>query len=348
MPLLHAFDFLTSPPERLPSLVVAAGSDAVLRSWVITRVSAQGDVHVMDGETIRWSDLREELSAGSLFASDQGQTIVVRGGDKLVKDWRGELEQYAAESDHSNRLVLELEQFPGNTRLYKLVNHQHLTIGCSPPQSGSGRYSQPDTARIGRFLIDQVAPRYRTGLTKGAANALVEMLGDNIGLLDSEVAKLAVHLDEGATIDESLVREVVAGWIGKTMWEINDAALGGHAAEALRHLDKLLSGGQAPLALLPQLAWAIRRLAMATAVVDELEAAGRRPTPQDGLRSSGFRGSPSDLKKAESHMKQLGRARARRLLRWLLEADLKLKGSHSIPPRDRWVLEQLVCKLARG
>ena len=86
---------------------------------------------------------------------------------------------------------------------------------------------------------------------------------------------------------------------------------------------------------------------MATAVVDELEAGGRRGSPQEGLRASGFRGSPNDLKKAESQMKQLGRDRARQLLPWLLEADLKLKGSHSSPPRDRWVLEELVCKLAK-
>jgi DNA polymerase-3 subunit delta len=46
-------------------------------------------------------------------------------------------------------------------------------------------------------------------------------------------------------------------------------------------------------------------------------------------------------------MRQLGRDRARQLLTWLLEADLKLKGSHSAAPRDRWVLEELVCKLAR-
>jgi DNA polymerase-3 subunit delta len=95
------------------------------------------------------------------------------------------------------------------------------------------------------------------------------------------------------------------------------------------------------------MAWALRRLGMATAVVDKLEGEGGRPTPADGLKGSGFKGRPEDFKKAEAQMRQLGRDRARKLLGWLLDADLKLKGSHSASPRDRWALEELVCKLAK-
>jgi DNA polymerase III subunit delta len=261
--------------------------------------------------------------------------------------FRTEPKQYVAAPGGASRLVLELEQLPSNTRLYKIADKDQLLVHCSPPQSGGGRNPRPDAGRIAKFLTQYLAPRYQSKLSDGAARALVELVGDNIGMLDCEIAKLAVHLAPGETITEPLVRDVVAGWIGKTMWEINDAAASGNAAEALRHLDKLLSGGQAPLALLPQLSWALRRLAMATAVVDELEARGRRSSPQEGLRASGFKGGPNDFKKAESQMKQLGRHRARQLLPWLLEADLKLKGSHSTPGRDRWVLEELICKLAQ-
>lgn len=345
MPLLHAFDFLTSPPETLPPVVIAVGNDSTLRGWVVLRLSEAADTSVLDGASARWIDLKDELSTASLFSAGERQTVVVRSGDAIVKDHRAELEQHVAAPGEASRLVLELEQLPSNTRLYKAAEKDQLLIQCSAPQTASGR--GPDTTKIRKFLVGHLAPKYQTKLSDGAASALIELVGDNIGMLDCEIAKLAVHLDVNQTITETLVRDVVAGWIGKTMWEINDAAASGNAAEALRHLDKLLSGGQAPQALLPQLSWALRRLGMATAVVDELEAGGRRGSPQEGLRASGFRGSPNDLKKAESQMKQLGRDRARQLLPWLLEADLKLKGSHSSPPRDRWVLEELVCKLAK-
>jgi DNA polymerase III subunit delta len=347
MSLLHAFDFLSAAPAQLPAVVIVVGNDSTLRGWVISRLSNDADVSVLDGETVRWIDLNDELSTASLFSAGERQTVIVRNGDKLVKDNRPVLEQHVASPGEASRLILELEQLPSNTRLFKAAEKDQLLVQCSAPQIASGRAPRPDAARIRKFLIQYIAPRYQTKLSDGAANALIDLVGDNLGMLDCEIARLAVHLKVNETITESLVRDVVAGWVGKTMWEINDAAAGGNAAEALRHLDKLLSGGQAPIALLPQLSWALRRLGMATAVVDETEASGRRGSPQDGLRASGFRGSPNDLKKAESQMKQLGRDRARKLLPWLLDADLRLKGSHSAAPRDRWVLEELICKLAK-
>lgn len=347
MPVIHAFDYLNAPPATLPAVVIVVGNDSVLRGWVLAQATREADVSVVEGDTAAWIDLHDELSTASLFSAGERQTVVVRGGDKLVKDNRAALEQYVASPSDASRLLLELEQLPSNTRLYKAAEKDQLLVQCSPPQAGSSRTPRPDVPRIRKFLVGYVAPQYQTKLSDGAADALIELVGDNLGMLDSEIAKLAVHLEPNETITEPLVREVVAGWAGKTMWEINDAAAGGNAAEALRHLDKLLCGGQAPLALLPQLSWALRRLAMATAVVEDLDARGRRGTPQEGLRGSGFRGSPNDLKKAESQMKQLGRDRARRLLPWLLEADLKLKGTHSTAPRDRWVLEELICKLAK-
>lgn len=350
MPQIHAFDFLARaamPTDSLPPVVVVVGSDSSLRGWVIARLMNDADVTVMEGAETKWIDLRDELSTASLFSMGELRTVVIRGGDALIKDCRAELEQHFAKPGTTSRLILEVEQLPSNTRLYKAAEQEQLLIGCSAPQITSGRNQHADIPRIRKFLIETLAPKHQTRLTEGAATTLIEMLGDHLGMLDSEIAKLAVHLEIGGTITEALVREVVAGWIGKTMWEINDAAAGGNAAEALRHLDKLIIGGQAPIALLPQMAWALRRLGMATAVVDQLESTGRRPTPQDGLKGAGFKGRPEDFKKAEQQMKQLGRDRARKLLTWLLETDLKLKGSHSATPRDRWAIEELVCRLAK-
>ena len=53
------------------------------------------------------------------------------------------------------------------------------------------------------------------------------------------------------------------------------------------------------------------------------------------------------LEKAEKQLLQLGRQRAGQMYRWLLEADLALKGSHSTPHRARFVLEQLILRMAK-
>jgi len=52
------------------------------------------------------------------------------------------------------------------------------------------------------------------------------------------------------------------------------------------------------------------------------------------------------LQKAERRLKRLGRHRASDLYRWLLDADLAMKGRSSVLPRARLVLEQLLVRIA--
>jgi hypothetical protein len=45
-------------------------------------------------------------------------------------------------------------------------------------------------------------------------------------------------------------------------------------------------------------------------------------------------------------LRRLGRDRGRQLYRWLLDADLALKGSSSSPVRSRLELEELIVRLS--
>lgn len=348
MALIHAFEFLMAPPAGVPPVVIAFGSDDGLRGWVISQLNQGSDVTEIDGELARWADMRDDLATASLFSFGERRTVVVRDGDKLVKDYRAEFEAYVSSPSDASCLVLELETMPSNTRLYKIAMTDQLLVQCTSPVLGGGRSTRPDLTKLRSFITGYLAPRHRTKMTNGAVAALVEMLGDNAAMLDTEIAKLAVHLPVNGTINESLVRDVVAGWRGKTIWETSDAAASGNAAEALKHLDKLMTGGERAIALLPQLSWALRRLGLAMAVIEEKDAAGINCSPRDGLAASGFKGGPQDIAKAEAQLKQLGRRRARRLLAWLLESDLRLKGSHSTEGRDRWAIEELLLKMTKG
>ena len=86
---------------------------------------------------------------------------------------------------------------------------------------------------------------------------------------------------------------------------------------------------------------------MATAVVEHRERSGRNWQLDDALAAAGIH-RPAEIQQAKLQMKGLGRARAKQLLPWLLDADLRLKGTHSSDGRDRFLLEQFVTKLAKG
>lgn len=344
MSQVHAFEFLADPPPLQAAVVAVFGSDATLRSWALQQVARDGDVLQVDGDATRWADLKDELATASLFDfGESKRTIIVRAADSFLKDHRTEIETYVAKPAATTRLALELDLLASNTRLYKALQKDQLLISCHASVDAKRGVT---AAKRQAFLCGYVAARHQCHLTKGAAEALVELLGDEIGMLDTELAKVALYRKPGGTVDESLVRDVVTGWQGKTIWEINEAIAAGDASEALRQLDRLMSGGQPPVALLPQIAWSLRRLGTATAVIEHNERMGRKIRLEDALAVAGMR--PGELQRGKAQLVGMGRERARRLLAWLLDADLRLKGTHSADGRDRFLLENLVVKLSNS
>ena len=78
---------------------------------------------------------------------------------------------------------------------------------------------------------------------------MLDLVGPELGLLDTELAKLVLFLEKGQPIKADLVRDIVGGWRTKSVWDLMDAAADGRAGEAIAELDKLLAMGEVPQAL---------------------------------------------------------------------------------------------------
>lgn len=347
MPKTHAFEFLTSHAANAPVEFDVAGlfgGDSTLMSWTSSLLTGAADVTDVEGSTARWADIHDELCTASLFDMGEKRTVVIRDADKFVSAHRNEVESYLANPGSAARLLLQFDSLASNTKVYKALDKSHVLVCCS---GETGQKTGATAATRRKFLTGYVAPRHQTKIANAAADALIEMLGDDIGFLDTEIAKLALFLQPGETIDEALVRDVVAGWQGKTIWQITEAISSGDAAEAIKQLDKLISGGQPAIALLPQIAWSLRRLGLAASAHLAAERAGRRQPLEDSLSKAGIH-RPAEITRAIADMKRMKRDKAGQLLAWLLDADLRLKGTHSADGRDRFLLEQFVMRLASG
>ena len=74
--------------------------------------------------------------------------------------------------------------------------------------------------------MGQESPRGASG--QNAAVLLLELgFGPEFGLLDQELAKLALYADKSGKVTEKLVQELGGGWRTQTAWELIDAALFG-------------------------------------------------------------------------------------------------------------------------
>lgn len=337
---LHAIDFLeVGEIPTVPPVCVVFGNESFLKRKVIAKIreavlgKGEGEFSLatFDGRDATLADVLKELATLAMFGGGR-RLVVVEEADDFVSRYRAELEQYVSHPRATGVLLLEVSAWQATTRLYKAVAAAGLQVECT----------SPPPARLTRWLVSTARKDHRAKLAASVADQLVEMVGPDLGLLDQELAKLALSAGPEGEITPELVSRMVGAWRAKTAWDMLDAALEGRTADALLQFDRLVLAGEHPIAVLAQISKSLRRLAAATRLVLTAEAAGRRISLRDALERAGVQGF--FLAKTERQLRRLGRHRGQRLYRWLLETDLGMKGDSQTPPRE--LLERLLVRIS--
>ena len=295
-----------------------------------------------------WRDVADELATVSLFGGGGPRLVVLERADAFVSANRQRLEDYVAKPSRSGVLILDVDEWPSNTRLYKALDQGGLQIDCRPPQK-QGKAKGIDEGAIVKWIVEWGKSQHALQLGKDAAQHLLDLTGPSFGLLDQDLAKLALLVPAGTKATPDHVQEIIGGWRTKSIWDLVDAAADGDAGSALTQLDRLLHAGAHPLALVGSLSWSLRRYAAAARIFQQTERGGHKMPLKEALIQTGVKDWPiGNLAASEKHLIQLGRHRAGKLYRWLLELDLSLKGSHSQDDRARWALEQLLLRMSKA
>lgn len=337
---LDAVTYLAAPAKHpVMPVCVVFGEDAFLQRHVVEHLRDEvvGDedgeysFYSFDGRKAQLSDVLEELTTLSMFGGGR-RLVLVDDADDFIKRYRTELEDYTDQPGSSGVLVLSPRTFASNTRLYKSVAASGLLVDCAVPS----------LSKLLKWVADWAKRVHRVSIADDAAGLLIELAGHEPGLLDQELAKLTSAAGKEATVTPDLVRQMVGSWRAKTTWDMLDAAIDGHAKEAITQLDRLLLAGETPIAILGQISASLRRLAAATRIILQTEQAGRRPSLTAALEEAGVR--PFVIQKTQQQLRKLGRQRGAKLYRRLLDTDLALKGASALPPR--LIMEELLIWLA--
>src|SRR5687767_5056209 len=246
---LHAFVFLAgSSVKQLPGVCAVFGDDSFLKRLVLKElrrrvVGEDPDVPVMSYDCQErmpeWRDVADELATVSLFGGEAPRLVVLERADAFVSAHRPQLEEYAAKPRKSGVLVLDVEEWPANTRLYKALDQSGLQIDCRPPQK-SGKSKALDETAVTKWIVAWGKSQHGLTLGADAAQHLLELTGPVFGLLDQNLAKLALLVPAGTKPTGEQVHEIIGGWRSKSIWDLVDAAAAGEANEALALLDRLL------------------------------------------------------------------------------------------------------------
>lgn len=329
---MHAFEFLRNV-GRSPARPIYAfsGDDAYLRDEAIKailRKAVDGDelaVARFNGDQAGLADVLDEVKTLPFLA--KCRVAIVDNADPFVTAHRRELETYAEKPAESGVLILSGKTWPGSTRLAKLVEKVGMAVECKTPREDE----------LPGWLVAHAKNNVGVRLDPDAAQLLVELVGPEIGLLASEVEKLAVSVGEKAAIGRLDVARMVGAGRVETLWKALETATTGDGAEALADLDRLLASGEHPVGLLSRFSYPLLKL----------HHAGRlrraRIDLKEACRIAGI--NPYGVKKVGEQHAHLGPTRVDRLPSMLLKADLDLKGDSLLHPRV--VTERLFVELAR-
>ena len=350
---VHVFEFVKNKkPESLGAICPLFGGERFLQQLATDHIKSLGQgedsdfaVTSIDGSNCQWSEVNDALSTRSLFSSGEDQIVIVDHADAFVKQNRDRLEK-RLEGDPAGTLVIVVESWASNTKLYKRIDKGGTQIHCDAPIIKRGKGKQRDDGQIIKWIVARAKKKYEFALPQPCATVLIELTECNFGRMDQELAKICLYADAENEFKPNDIRKIVGGWPAQTMWSAIDSALDGRAGQAMDLLTQLFAAGEHPLAMFGQISWSLRRYAAVGELVNRDSRNGRRINLNDSLKTAGFRPWGNEMDTAAKRLKQLGRKRVASLLDQIVEADFSLKRSHSREDRGRLMLEMLFVKMS--
>ncbi len=159
--------------ERCMSKAAAQASGERMASRVgIARQEPTPSVGPASGETVGSAHPTREKMVGG---ERKGDSPILLTANRKIGTVPGKIGTVPV-------LVLEVDSWPTNTRLYKQLAQHGLQINCNAPEE----------SRILKWLEQWVARTYQARLGPGAGERLLEVVGPQMGRLDQELAKLSM------------------------------------------------------------------------------------------------------------------------------------------------------------
>ena len=337
---LHVTDYLWEP-ERYPVMPVCVlfGEEMYLKHLAFRRIrdmtlsqeDAEFSLSRFEGSSTAFDPtVLKEVSTSAMFGGEK-RLIVVEDADSFVTKNRESLEKYCEKPSKSGILLLLVSTFPATTKLYKKVAGTGLLMDCSP----LGEKAVPG------WVVRWAKQQHQITIAKDAAELLVSLAGTEAGLLDQELAKLALMAPKKGNVDAGLVESTAGTWRVRTIFDMLDLALDGKTAEAVKQLDGLLLSGETPQGVLSRIASTLRELGTATHLILQGERHGKQIGVAAALKQIGVK---YYQEKKERQLRQLGRYRGADLTKLVLQAEMDFRGKSKID--KRLILEKFLFTLS--
>jgi DNA polymerase III subunit delta len=175
---------------------------------------------IYDGLTATLADVLDELRTYSLMPVHK--LVIVDHGEEFVKRFREAVERYAAAPVDQATLILRADTWnKGN--LDKLIAKVGAIVKCEALTHGEAR----------EWIARRAQAVHGRKLSPEAAGQLVQRLGADLLLLDSELGKVVLLAGDDQPVTPELVEQVVGRSSDEKAWAIQETVLA-HLASGTR------------------------------------------------------------------------------------------------------------------
>ena len=276
-----------------------------------------------DGGEVSVSEVLDDLRTLP-FLTDK-RVVVVRNGDKFVSENRELLEKYFDSPCPTGVLVLTVSSWPSNTKLARKLSKVGKLV----------KVTSPKPWQLPRRLIQYASDAHGKKLAKEAAELLIELTGDELTRLYSEIDKLAVFAEGEKAITGKHVESLIGHNRLYNAFAVIDGCLTGDVAKAVNRLRNMFAEDKsAEYTVVGAFAFHFRRMFDAKVLLEK------------GVRTVEIANRFRIWSNKDSFFSQLQKLSLRQLgesLQQLADTDYAIKTGRT---KARVAIEQLVLKLA--
>jgi DNA polymerase-3 subunit delta len=280
---------------------------AALRAAMGDPTTADMNMALLDGRTLRLSDLRQHTDALPFLAAKR--LIIVNGYLSTIAD----------KADEMQALLAYLSQLPPTTDLVLVETEslppRHPVLELAGP--GGRHFAAPDKDNLTGWIIRR-AKEHGAIIEPSAADLLGRLVGADLRTLNNELEKLALYVAGQRPIQKADVELLTPYTEEADQFGLSNAIGQRNARRAYDQLHKELNEGSNPMAILGSIAAQIR------ALIEVKDMAERGMSPAEIAAVKGWR---SDFA-AKARLKEAANFSMPRLeqtLETLLEIDLAIK-----------------------
>jgi DNA polymerase-3 subunit delta len=211
-----------------------------------------------EGDSVSASDVLDELRTAPFLADKR--VVLIRRAEDFISKNRPLLEKYFEHPCPTGRLVLTVQSWDSRTKLAKRLPQVGKLISITEPK----RWELP------RRLAEYASDAYDKRLSRDAAELLVELTGDELTRLYSEVDKLALFADAEKVITAKHIEALVGHNRLFNAFSVIDAMIAGNAGAAVERLRGMFADDRsAEYTIVGAFAFHFRRLFAARALVEK-------------------------------------------------------------------------------